>query len=194
MSEIMLCKTTACSTCCFCWVRSGSRFTALPFQCTACLLVVVLITVPSVLTGDLFVALDSPDVAAPTASMEEEPVRLGDVPWGAFLRTRSLWALLGLHCSHNMGPLICLSWSVHCCTRWLETADLAALPGDDAVGCTRTLVDVPCQQLVLHRLTPRASHHVQHVPVRRAGCRRTMPRSLALTWATRRRCQSCPGA
>lgn len=53
---------------------------------------------------------DSPDVAAPTASMEEEPVRLGDVPWGAFLRTRSLWALLGLHCSHNMGPLICLSW------------------------------------------------------------------------------------
>ena len=89
----------------------------------------VQITVPSVLTGDLFVASDSPDVAAPTASMEEAPVRLGDVPWGAFLRTRSLWALLGLHCSHNMGPLICLSWSVHCCcccycycTRWLETS------------------------------------------------------------------------
>jgi hypothetical protein len=73
---------------------------------------VVLIRILSLLTGDLLGVTDSPDVAAPTASMEEEPVRLGDVPWGAFLRTRSLWALLGLHCSHNMGPLICLSWSV----------------------------------------------------------------------------------
>lgn len=57
-----------------------------------------------------FDCADLPDVAAPTESMEETPVRLSDVPLGEFLRTRSLWALLWLHCSHNMGPLICLSW------------------------------------------------------------------------------------
>ena len=106
----MLSKPTECSSTGAAGY-AAARIPLLPLQRTACLLVVVLITVSSVLTGDLLVASDSPDVAAPTASMEEEPVRLGDVPWGAFLRTRSLWALLGLHCSHNMGPLICLSWS-----------------------------------------------------------------------------------
>lgn len=50
------------------------------------------------------------EVAEVKVDSVEAPVKLSDVPWGKFARTRSLLALLWLHCSHNMGPLICLSW------------------------------------------------------------------------------------
>ena len=35
---------------------------------------------------------------------------LKDVPWGEFVRNPALWSLLVVHCSHGVGPLICLSW------------------------------------------------------------------------------------
>jgi ACS family sodium-dependent inorganic phosphate cotransporter len=56
------------------------------------------------------VATASADKAEVKAESPGAPVKLSDVPWGRFVRTRSLLALLWLHCSHNMGPLICLSW------------------------------------------------------------------------------------
>ena len=43
-------------------------------------------------------------------SAADKVTSLKDVPWGEFVRNPALWSLLVVHCSHGVGPLICLSW------------------------------------------------------------------------------------
>lgn len=78
---------------------------------------------------------------APEVEVEDKVTSLKDVPWAEFARSPPLWALLGVHCSHGVAPLICLSWmpSYYHQEFGLDVAHSAALsilPWGLNVACT----------------------------------------------------------
>jgi ACS family sodium-dependent inorganic phosphate cotransporter len=50
------------------------------------------------------------DPALSDAAQDSGVQKLGDVPWKAFSRSPPAWAVLAVHCSFGVGPLVCLSW------------------------------------------------------------------------------------